>query len=88
MLVMPALRDALRANPSPEQRRRLDALLIPAGKTPRPRGEELRGVRAVEVLARLPDSRPLLEALAGGASPSWTTRAARAALTPWDNQAP
>jgi WD40 repeat protein len=72
---------ALEADPSPEKKRRLQALLKgpePWAVTP----EELRALRAVEALERAatPEARRLLEELAAGRSDAALTRDARAAL--------
>jgi hypothetical protein len=78
----PALREALRANPSAEQKRHIEGVLA-ALAVPRPiTGEELRQVRAAAVLARVgsAEARRLLTALAEGVEPAPLTRAARAAL--------
>jgi WD40 repeat protein len=76
--VEPALRRALRAEPSPEKRRRLQALLA---APPRPSAERLRTLRAIDVLERIatPEARRLLEKLGGGAAVR-ETREAQAAL--------
>ena len=78
VLATPFLRTALKANPAPEQRRRLELLVGPGDALPTPRGEDLRGVCAVQVLERSDSilARKLLETLAHGADLAWQTRAA------------
>jgi hypothetical protein len=76
------LREALKAKPSLEKKRRLEALLAaltPGGPL---MGEPLRGVRAVQVLERIKSSeaRKHLEALAGGLESAALTRAAKETL--------
>jgi hypothetical protein len=75
-----ALRQALAARPSPEARKRLQALLADPGTVRSP--EVLRQVRAVQVLERVgsPAARQTLEALAGGAPAARLTQEARASL--------
>jgi WD40 repeat protein len=78
---VPALRAALAKNPPPELRRRLARLL--AQVRPRvPTAEQLRAVRAAEVLEQIatPDARALLKSLAEGARGAWITEEASAAL--------
>jgi hypothetical protein len=76
----PVLRASLQDNPSAERRRQIEALLDapPAVMA----GEELRALRAVEVLERIgsPEARRLLDRLAGGAPAARLTRDAKAAL--------
>jgi hypothetical protein len=76
----PALREALRGNPSAEVRRRVAELLERASRPPT--GEELRTLRALAALehARTPEARRLLEELAGGVPEAPQTQEARAAL--------
>jgi hypothetical protein len=79
----PALREALRANPSLEQERRIEAVLAAlAEPPPPPSAEELRQLRAVAVLAGMhaPEARRVLEELATGVESARLTRAARMAL--------
>jgi hypothetical protein len=76
-----ALVRSLAASPSPELRRRIEALLGTNGgriKSP----TTLRGLRAVEVLDHLgtPEARALLRELAKGAADAHLTTAAQAAL--------
>jgi RNA polymerase sigma factor (sigma-70 family) len=80
----PALRAALRAKPSPEQRRRIEAVLAALPQAPQPpSAEELRQLRAVIVLERIgsPEARRLLEEVAKGPGPARLTRQALAALS-------
>ena len=74
------LRDALKADLSPEARKRVEAILASLSPAVAPRGEALRGVRVVWVLERIgtPDARKLLETLAAG--DSRLAREAKAAL--------
>src|SRR5262249_42200886 len=74
----PALREAAEGAASPEVRRRARELLDKAGESS---GEQLRLVRAVEVLERCgtAEAKSLLERLAGGAG-ARLTREAKAAL--------
>jgi WD40 repeat protein len=78
--VEPALQQALKASKSPEQRRRIEALLA----APRvvPAGEKLRHLRAVEVLEHIgsPDAQQVLQALAKGAPDARLTQEAKASL--------
>jgi hypothetical protein len=77
--VEPALRAALAAATSPEQKQRLTALLAAADKfTP----DELRHIRAMEVLERIgtPAAADLARTLAGGAVNAVLTREAKATL--------
>jgi RNA polymerase sigma factor (sigma-70 family) len=76
----PALRAALKDNPSPEVRRRAAALLAKLREGPSP--EALRRARAVAALERMgtPEARRLLEALAKGAAGDALTEDAHGAL--------
>jgi RNA polymerase sigma factor (sigma-70 family) len=76
----PLLRAALREDPSPEQRRRIEQVL-PAPWPVRSR-ELLRSVRAVWVLEQVgtPEARKTLQGLAAGAPAARLTREAKAAL--------
>jgi hypothetical protein len=78
----PALRAALQAKPSLEQKRRIEALLAELVVVPPPTPEELRQLRAVIVLERIdsPEARHLLEELAKGPQSARLTRQAMAAL--------
>jgi WD40 repeat protein len=77
----PALRKALAAPPGLEVRRRLDRLLERL-QGPVRSPEELRGLRAIEVLERIgtPDARQVLKVLAGGAPGARPTREAKRSL--------
>jgi WD40 repeat protein len=77
----PLLRKALEADPSPEACKRLEKVLArAAGKAPS--GEQLRSLRAVELLEMMatPEARQLLQKLAAGAPDARLTREAKAAL--------
>jgi hypothetical protein len=79
-LAVPALRQALAGRPSPEARRRIEALL----RRPEPlplAAEEVRAWRAVEVLEHIgtADAQRALAKLAEGAGPGRLAREARAA---------
>jgi WD40 repeat protein len=77
----PLLRKALESDPSPEARKRLEELLAKAeGKAPS--GEQLRSVRAVEVLETIatPEAIQLLKSLSTGAPNARLTREAKSAL--------
>jgi hypothetical protein len=79
----PALRAALNAKPSLEQRRRIEPLLAALAETPQSlSAEDLRELRAVIVLERIgsPEARRRLEDAAKGPSSARLTRQARAAL--------
>jgi hypothetical protein len=82
--VEPCLRRALRQQPGPEVRQRLEKLLaqMRTGSAVNGRGEMLRGVRAVDVLETIgtAEARAVLEALARGTPISWLTEEAREAL--------
>jgi RNA polymerase sigma factor (sigma-70 family) len=80
-LAEPALKRALAAKPTLEVARRIEALLDRGSKGPPPR-EQLRRLRALEVLERLasPEARQLLAALAGGAAEARLTVEARRTL--------
>ena len=74
-------RKALEQRPSPERRRRIEKLLSKLERRV-VTGEELRSVRAVEVLEHIatPEARQLLQKLADGAPEARLTREAKAAL--------
>jgi WD40 repeat protein len=76
----PALRQALRGQPSPEARRRVQGLLerLDPGRS----SEALRGLRAVEVLELVgtPAARRVLAELAGGIPEALRAQEARASL--------
>jgi len=76
----PALRTALQAKPSLEQRRHIEELLAAAPSPPT--SEELRQLRALIVLERIgtPQARRLLEEAAKGPLSAPLTRQARACL--------
>jgi hypothetical protein len=76
-----ALRQALRGDPSAEQRRRVEVLLEELSVRPYPT-DELRRLRAVVVLEWVGSagSRRLLERLAEGTAEATHVREARAAL--------
>jgi WD40 repeat protein len=76
----PALRAALNAKPSLEQRRRIEELLAAAPPPPTP--EELRQLRALIVLERIgtPEARRLLEEVAKGPPSARLTRQALSSL--------
>jgi hypothetical protein len=75
------LQQALAANPSPALRSRLEMLL--AAPVDNPSNEQIRGVRAVQVLARVgtDKARETLKQLAAGPEGAPLTEAAQAALT-------
>jgi HEAT repeat protein len=77
----PLLRKVLQANPSPEARRRVEALLAKLDAAV-PSDDRLRAVRAVEVLEHVgtPEAREILQSVAGGPDECLRTREARAAL--------
>jgi hypothetical protein len=81
-LAEPALKKALEDRPSLESRRRIKGLLDKLPAEELTSAEELRGLRAVELLERLaqPEADELLQALSGGAAGARLTREARAAL--------
>jgi WD40 repeat protein len=78
----PALRKAL-ASPSAEVRRRATMLLEKKGDGPTLAPDELRALRAIEVLLHIgtAEVRPVLERLAGGPKEAVVTQDAAAALT-------
>jgi RNA polymerase sigma factor (sigma-70 family) len=77
----PALRKALAANPSLEQRRRIEEVLAAVGLPQPPSGEPLRHLWAVAVLERIgsPEARQALQALARGVPAARLTHEAQAA---------
>lgn len=77
-----ALRRALRRKPSPEQVARIEALLTGLQPTARPRGDELRAVRAVAVLESIgtDEARQLLRQCADRGSPPRLAEEARRAV--------
>jgi hypothetical protein len=78
---VPALRQALAANPPAEPRHRLEVLLEGLDDRP-PAGEYLRAVRVLQVLesAGTPAGRRALAERARGAPGAWLTLEAQAAL--------
>jgi hypothetical protein len=81
----PAIRTALEARPSSEQKHRLEDLLNQLGFKPGSLPDEMiRQLRAVAVLQRIntPESRQVLERLATGSPSSLLTQQAQAALRP------
>jgi RNA polymerase sigma factor (sigma-70 family) len=80
-LAAPALNKALRGEPTPEARRRIQALLDKL-QGPVTQPEELRALRAVAVLEEIAtrDAQQLLQKLAEGAPDARLTREAKAAL--------
>jgi RNA polymerase sigma factor (sigma-70 family) len=81
-LAEPALMKALGDRPPLEARRRIEALLDKLPTEEPTSAEELRGLRAVELLERLaqPEADELLQALSEGVGGARLTREARAAL--------
>jgi RNA polymerase sigma factor (sigma-70 family) len=80
-LAEPALRRALKGEPSLEIRRRVEQLLEKLAEAS-PSPERLQALRALEVLehAGTPEARQALAALATGAPGTWLAREAQAAL--------
>jgi RNA polymerase sigma factor (sigma-70 family) len=79
----PALRAALRAQPSLEQRKRIESVLAALKEAPQPPApEELRPLRAIVVLERIgsPEARRVLEELARGPKSARRTRQALMSL--------
>ena len=78
--VEPALRRVLEGKPSPEARRRVEALLTGPRRVRSPEG--LRGLRAVQALECVgtAEARRVLEGLSRGAPEARLTREAKAAL--------
>jgi RNA polymerase sigma factor (sigma-70 family) len=78
---VPALRQALKAELSSEQRRRVEEVLAVAGEPVALSGDLLRQVRAISVLERAatPDARKLLAELAAGNPEARLTKEAAAA---------
>jgi WD40 repeat protein len=79
----PAVRAARTAKPTEEQARRMDRILAAAE---RPTPDDVAGVRAVGVLARIgtPEAVAVLREFAGGAAGAETTRSAAEALKRFD----
>jgi WD40 repeat protein len=82
MVVEEDLREALRRNPSAEQRERLETLLKKLDPAVPPTGETLRSVRCVWLLERIgtPEAKKVLSEMATGASGSRVTVEAKEAL--------
>lgn len=80
-VALSGLEKALRSRPSVEFRLRAERLLTKLQKQPIPR-EELRGLRAIDVLEHIgtPEARAVLDTMGKGASSSGQTQEARAAL--------
>jgi Spy/CpxP family protein refolding chaperone len=80
-LAEPLLRKAVAADPSPEARRRIEALLNKL-QGPVTSAGTLRSIRAVEVLEHIatPEAREVLQNLAKGAAEARLTHEAKAAL--------
>jgi WD40 repeat protein len=80
-LAEPALRKALRGQPPPEVRRRVEGLLANL-EGPVTAAETMRALRAVEVLERIdtPEARRLLQELSRGAPDARQTKEAQASL--------
>jgi RNA polymerase sigma factor (sigma-70 family) len=79
----PALRAALKANPSLEQKRRIETILAALAEAPQPlSAEDLRQLRVLIVLERIgtPNARSVLEDMAKGPESARLTRQALAAL--------
>ncbi len=82
-LTEPALRRTLESKPTLEMRRRIQGILDEvADRRAHPSPEQLRQLRAVEVLERIgtPEARTLLESLAKGAAGARLTREAKDTL--------
>lgn len=84
---LPALRRALTETPSPEARRRIDALLDNPSRLP-PTAEQLRRLRAIAVLDRIGSSEAIsiLRGLTQGAPAAAETQDATATLERWNKQ--
>jgi hypothetical protein len=78
----PALRTVLQGQPSPEQRRRVEIILVALAEPHLLSAEQLRAIRAVTVLEQIgsPEARQNLKGLAGGVAAAPLTRSARSAL--------
>jgi hypothetical protein len=78
----PALRSALKGDPSAEQVDRIKRLLAAVNLSVVPAGERLREVRAVAILERTgtAEARKLLDELASGVPDAWLTMEAEAAV--------
>jgi RNA polymerase sigma factor (sigma-70 family) len=82
-LAEPALRLALKANPSLEMRKRLETLLERLTPTGPLKGEALRDVRAIQILERIgtPQARSVLQRVSQGLESASLTRAAKESLS-------
>jgi hypothetical protein len=80
-----ALQSTLKGSPTPESRRRVDALLA---NIYTPSGERLQALRAIELLERLatPAARKALRVLAEGAAGASTTKDAITSLRRLDHR--
>jgi RNA polymerase sigma factor (sigma-70 family) len=78
------LRQALKDNPTPEQKRRIEALLSALEPSDRPRGKDLRAVRAVAILEQVntPAARKVLETWAKRSPGTWLAEEAARGGTP------
>lgn len=78
----PALRKALTANPSAEQKRRIEKVLAALAMPRPPASEELRQLRLVSALERMgtSEAQAMLNVLAGGVAEARLTREAKAVL--------
>jgi len=81
-LAVPQLRKALEGNPALEFRQRVERLLEKA-TVQKPQGDQLREVRAIELLelAGTPEAKKVLDSLAAGAAGARLTREAEAAMS-------
>jgi RNA polymerase sigma factor (sigma-70 family) len=79
-MATPHLRKALEGNPPLELKQRVERLLEKAA-VQKPHGDQLRELRSIELLelAATPEAKPVLDALANGASAARLTREAKAA---------
>jgi hypothetical protein len=80
--IEPIVREAVSTTASPEGKRRLNQILTECQSIALRTPDEIRAVRAVQVLERIgnPESRQLLEAWAKGAEAAILTRESRKAL--------
>jgi WD40 repeat protein len=78
--ILPAVQEALKKDPSPEVKRRLEDLLSQVKV--RPQEGRTRVLRALEVLERIgtAEAKEVLKTLADGAPAAWQTREARSIL--------
>lgn len=86
-LAVPQLRKALEGNPALEFRQRVERLLEKA-TVQKPQGDQLREVRAIELLelAATPEAKKVLESLAAGAPGARLTREAAGAISRMSKQ--